>query len=484
MTFICVGTQGYWRAGQYGGNAMTSNDHQGAERIRLDFVPKDAYLSKEWLRLENERLWPRVWQIACRVEEVKQVGDYVTYNIADESIIVVRTGEERIEAFFNVCQHRGRRLTEGCGHTNTFRCRYHGWTWKIDGSLAKIQDPEDWAGCRDFSPEHLRLPRVQVGLWAGFVFINMDPQAEPLEQFLHPLPEYLNGFEFEKWRFRWYKTTVLPCNWKTALEGFNEAYHVACTHPQLLDHMGDDPTRSVMLGRHGMYYYPPERRPLGAPASRTNKPMPEDLRPGVVRHYNELNETLKAMYSPRSVEATHRLLKEVEPTDDAMRVYGMMEQFQREAAVASGAGWPQMTPEQRFKAGTEWHLFPNHVFLPLADASIAYRARPNGGDPDSCIFDIWSLQRYAPGAEPSLQREFIPDWKANTVADFGYILSQDFQNFERVQLGMKSRAFVGARTNPLQESEIPNMHRALHEYLFGSAPALADSEPTLRAVNT
>ena len=121
---------------------MTSNDHQGAKRIRLDFVPKDAYLSNDWLRLENERLWPRVWQIACRVEEVKQVGDYVTYNIADKSIIVVRTGEERIEAFFNVCQHRGRRLAEGCGHTNTFRCRYHGWTWKIDGSLAKMRDPE------------------------------------------------------------------------------------------------------------------------------------------------------------------------------------------------------------------------------------------------------------------------------------------------------------------------------------------------------
>ena len=449
---------------------MTSRAADVVRRIRDDFVPKDAYLCREWLQAENERFWPYVWQIACRAEEVKQVGDFVTYDIANESIIVVRTAEERIEAFHNVCQHRGRRLTEGCGHTNAFRCKYHGWVWKLDGSLAKIQDPEDWNGCSEFSHADLKLPDVKVGLWAGFVFINMDPDAESLEEFLKPLPEYLDGFEFEQWRFRWYKTTILPCNWKTVLEGFNEAYHVAATHPQLLDHMGDDPTRSVALGRHGMYYYPLDRRPLGAPASRTNRSVPDDLRPGVVRHYDELNETLQAMYSPRAVEATHRLLTELEPTNDAMRVYAKMEEVQREAALAAGAGWPQMTPEQRVRAGTEWHLFPNHIFLMLADASIAYRARPNGDDPDTCIFDIWSLQRYAPGGEPTLQREVIPDWKANTKADFGLILSQDFQNFEHVQRGMKSRGFKGSRTNPVQESEIPNMHRALAEYLT-RAPA-------------
>ena len=91
-----------------------------ASRIRPDFLPKDSYLSREWLEAEKQKLWPKVWQIACRAEEVKQVGDYVTYNIADESIIVVRASEGRIEAFYNVCQHRGRRLAEGCGRTATY----------------------------------------------------------------------------------------------------------------------------------------------------------------------------------------------------------------------------------------------------------------------------------------------------------------------------------------------------------------------------
>lgn len=450
---------------------MSKMAEEVAKRIRKDFVPKEAYLSKEWAQAENEHFWPHVWQIACRVEELKRVGDFVTYDIANESIIVVRSAEDRIEAFHNACQHRGRQLTEGCGHTNAFRCKYHGWVWKLDGSLVKIQDPEDWKDCADFTAQDLRLPPVKVGFWAGFVFINMDPAAGPLEEFLKPLPEYLDGFQFEQWRFRWYKTTILPCNWKTALEGFNESYHVPATHPQLLEHMGDDTTRSVVLGKHGMYYYPVERRPLGAPAVRTNKAMPDDLRPGVVRHYNELNETLRAMYSPRSVEAMHRLLTELEPTNDPAVLYAKMDELQREAALTSGAGWHSMTPEQRMRAGQEWHLFPNHVFLMLADASIAYRARPNGDDPDSCIFDIWSLLRYAPGAEPTLVREFIPDWTANTVADFGLILSQDFNNFGRVQQGMKSSGFKGSRTNPLQETEIPNMHRTLAEYIARAAKA-------------
>ena len=104
---------------------------------------------------------------------------------------------------------------------------------------------------------------------------------------------------------------------------------------------------------------------------------------------------------------------------------------------------------------------------------LAYRSRPDGYDPDSCIYDIWSLVRYAPGSEPPLKREFYygkDDWKTNVVENFGLILSQDFQNMGEVQQGMKSRGFRGARTNPLQESTISNFHRALREYVDRLTP--------------
>ncbi|CAH2917475.1 MAG: Rieske (2Fe-2S) domain protein [uncultured Paraburkholderia sp.] len=124
----------------------------------------------------------------------------------------------------------------------------------------------------------LRLTDVLVDTWGGFVFINMDPDAEPLAKFLDPVPEITNCFEFEKMRYRWYKSIRLPCNWKVALEAFNEGYHVAATHPQLLDVAGDDVTRSFSYGRHGMFGYSTATRMIGAPLPRTGKPMPEDVR--------------------------------------------------------------------------------------------------------------------------------------------------------------------------------------------------------------
>lgn len=113
----------------------------GAIEVRSDLVPKDAYIDPSYVKQEGERLWPKVWQVACREEELKEIGEYITYNIAHESIIVVRT-TGGIRAHHNVCQHRGRRLTEGCGKTNSFMCRYHGWRWNLDGSLGQSARPQ------------------------------------------------------------------------------------------------------------------------------------------------------------------------------------------------------------------------------------------------------------------------------------------------------------------------------------------------------
>lgn len=441
-----------------------------AHAIRDDFIPKDAYLSRDFARLEAQRMWPRTWQVACRLEEIPHVGDFVTYDILDESIIVVRSAPGEIRAFFNVCQHRGRRLTEGCGRTNAFMCRYHGWTWKLDGSLAKILAREEYAGCPEMTDDDIRLKDVKVDTWGGFVFVNMDPAAEPLAKYLEPMPEYINCFELEKLRYRWYKSIRLPCNWKVACEAFNEGYHVAATHPQLLDIAGDDETRSFPMGRHAMFGYPTSKRPLGAPSPRTGKPMPDDLRPGLVAFYQEMENTLKAIFTARDNEAVRRVLTDVPDGTPPMEVFLKSIEFQKEAAVASGAGWPEVSLEQLGKAGTDWHIFPNLIFLQWYDGVLAYRARPDGDNPDSCIYDIWSLVRYAPGSEPPLKREFYygaDDWKTNVVENFGLILSQDFQNMGQVQRGMKSQGFRGSRTNPLQESTVSNFHRTLYKYLFG-----------------
>ncbi|MES2258363.1 MAG: aromatic ring-hydroxylating dioxygenase subunit alpha [Pseudomonadota bacterium] len=439
-----------------------------AEAVRMDFVSKDAYLSKDFLAREQQSLWPKVWQVACRLEEIPNVGDYVTYDVAGESIIVVRTAADQIRAHFNVCQHRGRRLTNGCGKAAKFHCAFHGWQWNLDGSVARVVDRDDYTGCPEMQDADLQLKNVLVDQWGGFVFVNMDESAEPLAAYLAPVPEIADCFEFQNMRYRWYKSIRLPCNWKVALEAFNEGYHVSATHPQLLDVIGDDVTRSYTFGKHGMFNYGISTRLVGAPASRTGKPMPEDVRHGLVKYFQMMEDQLKAIHTARDNTAAKRLLTEVAPTGDQFQVLAAAIGFQKEAAEKEGAGWPEISFEQLGRAGADWHVFPNLIFLPYPDGALFYRARPDGDDPDSCIFDIWSLARYAPGAEPPLKREQYygrDDWKENAVEHFGLILSQDFQNMINVQQGMRSRGFAGSRTNPLQESVVWNFHRVVREYL-------------------
>ena len=237
------------------------------------------------------------------------------------------------------------------------------------------------------------------------------------------------------------------------------------THPQWLQFI-DDVTRSYTHGKHGMFSYP-TARPFGQPSARLNKPSLEDIRKNLIAFYDNLNTTLAAIYSERATEPVRRLRTEVPAGASHMEILGTMYQFISEAYEACGAGWPDISFEQMAKAGTDWAIFPNIAILMLPDAALCYRIRPCGDDLDWCIFDDWSLQRYAPGAEPVLNRRIYhgdEDWKR--IGDVSPVLFQDFSNMAAMQQGMKSHGFPGCRTNPLQESTISNHHPVMREHLF------------------
>jgi phenylpropionate dioxygenase-like ring-hydroxylating dioxygenase large terminal subunit len=194
-----------------------------ATDIRRDYVPASDY-SEEFHRLEMERLWPRVWQVACREEEIPNVGDYVNYEIGNESILVVRSAPDKIRAFYNVCPHRGRRLRDDArGNLSMIFCGYHAWTFDLEGKPATIPSREDWNGCPTTSDADFSLSPVKGDTWAGWVWINMDPDCEPLRKFLSPLPEKFDAYEWDLCRMRSYQTLIFPINWKVALEAFVEA---------------------------------------------------------------------------------------------------------------------------------------------------------------------------------------------------------------------------------------------------------------------
>lgn len=433
------------------------------EPLDRGIIPAAHYISKEFLEAEKEYMWPFVWTAACREEEIPTIGDYITYELLDDSIIVVRTAVDQIRAYHNVCPHRGRRITSGCGHANTFRCNFHGWRWDISGRVSEVLDRESWGGTLD--DEALNLKPVRVDTWGGFVFVNLDASADPLHEYLAPVPEYAGHYDYERMRYLKYRTFKLPCNWKVALEAFNEAYHVAGTHPQLLQFY-DDRTSTQAFGKHAMMGQAKSEtgmRAMGQPSLRLRQNEPADARKLVVGFYKHMHAEFGATYTNRDAEAAHRLLTELPANATPQEVSAKFVQIRREVSEAMGAGWPETTPEQLARGGLIWHVFPNLIINATFNAAAIYRARPDSKDPDMCVFDVWSLQRFTLTAEPPLKREYVDDW--TQCKDLGLILTQDFTNIPEVQKGMKSRAFAGARPSPTQEETVFNFHSVLRDYI-------------------
>jgi phenylpropionate dioxygenase-like ring-hydroxylating dioxygenase large terminal subunit len=434
-----------------------------ASLVRPDFVPVEPYTSREFVDLEFKYLWPRVWQVACREEEIVAAGQYVTYEVANETIVVLRGKDGEIRAFHNVCPHRGRRLTTGCGQAQELVCRFHGWRFGLDGKCTHVSDRDDWDGA--LTDDYLALHPVKVGTWGGFVFINMDPDCEPLETFLDPVNWRCDRFELEKMRYTWYRTSIAPCNWKIAMEAFSEAYHVQQTHAHMLQFM-QDYSNSAAFGRHATFWFPrpPEGISPFQPSIRLNRAPQADFRKYAVEFLKVNCDEVGAIVSERTRDVYKRILDELPETASAEEVEMAIFQYQQEAAIEDGAGWPEgLDAEYRDLSKAQWMVFPNFTFVhAMVDSIIVYRARPNGKDPDSCIFDIWSLMRYAPGKEPPLERE---TYDKILDADWKRILRQDIENYEHVQAGMKSMAYRGSRTNPVQEASISNGHRALREFI-------------------
>ena len=205
-----------------------------------DDVSIARYFAKDWHNREVEQVWRKTWQLACRLEHIPNIGDHVVYDIVHDSLIVVRTGPDEIKAYINSCLHRGTMLRTEGGCVKQFRCPFHGWTWKLDGALSVI--PGQW----DFphvDKDKMNLPEARVGTWGGFVFINFDADAEPLETYLENLPEHFASFNLEDRYVAAHVAKIMPCNWKLAMEAFVEAYHVPFAHGQVLSYYGDSNTQ-------------------------------------------------------------------------------------------------------------------------------------------------------------------------------------------------------------------------------------------------
>jgi phenylpropionate dioxygenase-like ring-hydroxylating dioxygenase large terminal subunit len=419
-----------------------------------DVVPRARYSSAAFAALEFERLWPRVWQVACREEEVAEPGEFCEYLIGDQSVLVVRADDDVVRAFANTCLHRGTRLAEGSGRFDDgcIRCRYHAWRYDLEGTLVDVVDREEF----DPIPVGTGLPAVRVECWGGFVWICLDDDAPPLAEFLDPLPTLLAPYHLDRLRIRTYLSTILPANWKVAVDAFNEGYHVQGTHPQILPWTDDVSLSYEQLGIHSHYGRLPDARRQLRPSPRLG------LGPG---DYDE-GEILEAFIRGLGglfYRDERALVEEIRSAPlDGATMLARYQKGRRELLAARGVAVEDFSDDQLTSAD-DVYFFPNMVGPIYPGIAILFRVRPNGLDPDSCIKDTWFLEWPEDGAPPRrATRRFFPDW---TERDWGEITNQDYANMEHVQAGLKARGGPGIRLNRRQEANILHMHRTIDRYL-------------------
>jgi len=421
-------------------------------------VPRERYYDRGFYELEKQYLWPRVWQMACRLDEIPRPGDWVEYEICDQSIVVVRQRDDTVKAFYNVCPHRATQLCQGTGRApgEQIICPFHGWRWDIDGTNTLVYGAEGFdAECLD--PQDLRLREVKVDTWGACAWINMDPDARPLRDALSPGAELLDSVAVGNMRVWWWKEVILDANWKVAQEVFHEGYHVMQTHPQLtmgagLAYPPDGASYTVFENGHARFQGNPELEVgLGLATA-------DDF----IERLRVLWQGQDAMVLERDLEGFESIRDQVPPgVDFGQAAIGAL--YERAAAE----GIPMPPPgEQLALWGGEIFLFPNYFMLPMFGNSLAYRSRPYEDDPERCRFEIWSLTTYPEDHDPGRAR-VDGRYAKDDLDHWGLIPRQDMSNIERIQRGLHSRGFTESRLATEWERAVSNMHEELDRYLAG-----------------
>jgi choline monooxygenase len=196
---------------------------------RASTIPARLYNDPVYLELERERVFAHTWQLVGRADQVREHGQFFTAEVGNDSIVVLRDTEV-LRGFHNVCLHRAGPVASGCGKRNTLQCRYHGWTYKLDGTLLKAPEMQ---GVERFTPDEMHLVPVQVATWGPLVFANLDGKAPPLLEVLEDVPRRVEPFRCEEMRYVMRKEWEIACNWKVYVDNYLEGYHLPVVHPGL-----------------------------------------------------------------------------------------------------------------------------------------------------------------------------------------------------------------------------------------------------------
>ena len=190
-------------------------------------LPGDFYTSLDIQQLERDRIFRREWLCVAREEEFAQPGDYAARLIADEPVLICRTRNGNLRAFFNVCRHRGTQVAQGCGNRSKFTCPYHAWTYDLEGRLVGAPYTDEIV---DFDRAKFGLKPIKLETWGGFVFINLDPGSRPLREAMGSFCDIFAPYRPQDCRLAFKIRVEYDSNWKAVAENFVDIYHLATLH--------------------------------------------------------------------------------------------------------------------------------------------------------------------------------------------------------------------------------------------------------------
>ena len=404
--------------------------------LGTELIPKERYTSKAFMELEWERMWTKVWNIAGRASDIPNVGDYFTTELGPESFLIVREQPDQVRAFYNVCPHRGNQIRNaGMGHAETFQCAYHFFEFNLDGTKKFVPDENTFT---QGVPQETALIEVPCDTWGGWVWFNMNPEAEPLEEFLGIVPVHLAPYHFEEFAIAQDKTIEWDANWKASVDAFNEIYHVQGIHPQMLQTLNDIHVQIDLYERHNRYLVP-----MGLVSPR-------------YPNQDEVTRGLKAKLADAGIDPASfkGSMGDVRPFLQKLA----REQFEATGLDVSGLNDDQMTDDYHY------YLFPNITLNIHAGGFGFFRQRPHPTDPNKMFYDLQRYVRVPAGVEPP-PRPVHSQHKHGDIS-LGLGLDQDSYNLPRVQKGMNSSSFKGLLIN-YRERRIRHMNKVIDDYVYG-----------------
>lgn len=419
-----------------------------------ELIPAGRYFDPSFFELEKQKLWMRTWQMACRLEEIPEVGDYTEYRIFEKTVLIVRT-KTGVKAFHNVCRHRGMRLLEGHGNCKGkgIICPFHGWRYNMDGENTFVFGRPVFSDAL-LDKADISLKPCRLETWAGCAFINFDDDAPSLLDSLGPHTRTLDARNADKLRTEWWYASEVPVNWKLVVEAFVENYHLMRTHPEL-----HALTPNVMGSA------------MSDAISRARKSTGRETINQAVDWIANLSEGMGGLVHQSEVAVVERL-RDMDAPEDAAEAITAFFARARDEVMQDGLnrGLPMFDVRkvaEEFPASSNELFFPNFFLLPFFSAMASYRIRPL--TPETCYFEIWSLILVPEG-------EVHESPKAPTVLphdspDYPLIPRQDYSNMPNQQIGLRSGAISHQRLSASEEGAISNFERLIDGFIEDVDPA-------------